>query len=296
MTTATPATTATMARTPARSLRDGTIAELVDLIGTALAGTGDNTAFGIKGRGTDVEVLFRDLPGDPTEALLGFVAPRDWSAIGMCVTASSVPLAPDGTVPGGRQDQSRVLLVVDRHGRHITRIHAGGELQSEPGEATGPLVDLCHRVLEMPTPVPAQSTMYLWAVLWLDRIVADFAPAGAAPNWRQITHLCPGFEVGRGVFGPRPTADQIATLGRALTAGYDWEALRELQASGHGFLPEPDPDLAGWMDEGMFARWVLALLPDLEDLVEAADALAGRGARSALTKVLRAWEVLPRAT
>ena len=284
--------TNTATSTAPPTLQHGLIPKVVDLVGTALAETDDNTAIGIREQGTDVELLVRQLPDGSPEALLGFVAPDDWVAFGMCVTGHTTPLGHDEVVSEDPHE-TRILLIADRHGNHLARFHVGGELRSESGDAAGPLVDLCLRVLQRPTPKSAQSTMYLWAVLWLDRIVADFASAGTPPDWRQITPLCPGIELGREVFGARPTADQIATLGRCLTAGYDWEALRNLQATGHGLLPEPDADVADWMDEGMFARRVLACLPDLEDLVEATDALAGRGARSALSKVLRAWDILP---
>ena len=52
-------------------------------------------------------------------------------------------------------------------------------------------------------------------------------------------------------------------------SAWSWEDIRQ-QAGRDGFLEDiVDPGLAGWMDEGMFARWVLANLPSADELFSA---------------------------
>jgi hypothetical protein len=52
--------------------------------------------------------------------------------------------------------------------------------------------------------------------------------------------------------------------------------------------PLPDPRVAAWMDVGMWARWVLAAFPALDDLVDAADSLLGPNLAAALRQVVQA--------
>ena len=74
---------------------------------------------------------------------------------------------------------------------------------------------------------------------------------------------------------------------RALAAAWSWSRLRD----------EPDAfdlpgglrtsSLAGWMDDGMWARWLLGSLPATDDLLDAATALLPAVLADPLTTVVR---------
>ncbi len=270
--------------------------ELVDAIDAALVDCETNVAFGLKKQGTESELLLHDLPHGSPGSLVGFVAPDDWVAFGIGARGRArwAETAGHEDAAESSVSESRIVFLADREGNTASRLRLEGTCVHEPGETIGPLADLTLRVLQLPTSAPERSTMYLWAVLWLDRIVADFAAAARPPNWHQLTHRCPGIDAAHEVFGTRPTTEEIAKLGRVLGAGFGWETLRNLQAEGRGLFPEPSPAVAEWMDVGMFARSTLSFLPELDDLIDAVESLAGRGARTALTDVLSAWEVMPR--
>jgi hypothetical protein len=56
-------------------------------------------------------------------------------------------------------------------------------------------------------------------------------------------------------------------LTRMGAAAYSWEDIRRQACRREGFLGDIiDPDLAHWMDDGMFARWVLSDLPSVDEL------------------------------
>jgi hypothetical protein len=52
-------------------------------------------------------------------------------------------------------------------------------------------------------------------------------------------------------------------------AAWSWQEIRAQAVNGEleSFI---DPELAAWMDEGMLSRWLLSMIPPVEQLLEAA--------------------------
>ena len=78
-------------------------------------------------------------------------------------------------------------------------------------------------------------------------------------------------------------------LGQQLASDVpSWSALRAAAASG---APLPVPmraEHAAWMDDSMFARWVLGFFPDLDDLRSDIEFLAPADVAEGVERVVRA--------
>ena len=226
----------------------------------------------------------------PLDALLGFVAPPEWHAVGL--TCSGQALAQPGD-PADADHPVRVTTLLTRAGRAVTvlREHGRRRLTEAPGGALG---DAMHRVLGLPTAPPPSSSAALWVTWWLDRIVeaALAAPPsvhwpvpgplpGSPAGWAAVAGrhpACPFAPPGR---GPRPATLAAAT--RDLARRWPWSRLRTDPRMRVTFvvggadgdvatLPDLPPQaIADWMDDGMYARWLLSSFPALDDLLDACD-------------------------
>jgi hypothetical protein len=227
----------------------------------------------------------------PLDALLGFVAPPEWHALGL--TCSGQALAQPGD-PADVDHPVRVTTLLTRAGRAVTVLRAPGRarrLTEAPGGALG---DAMHRVLGLPTAPPPSSSAALWVTWWLDRIVeaALTAPPsvhwpvpgplpGSPAGWAAVAGrhpACPFAPPGR---GPRPAT--LAAAARDLARRWPWSRLRTDPRMRVTFvvggadgdvatLPDLPPQaIADWMDDGMYARWLLSSFPALDDLLDACD-------------------------
>jgi hypothetical protein len=91
------------------------------------------------------------------------------------------------------------------------------------------------------------------------------------------------------VLDPASLAGAAAALARA----WPWARLRAdpsvLDVTG----PPPTADVAAWMDDGMWARWLLARLPTPDDLMAAVHALLPAALAEGVEIVARAaWPAL----
>src|SRR5690606_3096871 len=133
---------------------------------------------------------------------------------------------------------------------------------------------------------PPPCTTELWLLVWLDRVVAQVsahAPSGGRrAAWSRLAALHPGWPPstsadpleGDGVVDD--TAVQVVRLvaaTHALARAWPWSRLRADPAGVDLPGVAALTPLAGWMDDGMWARWVLASLPGLADLLDAVHAL-----------------------
>lgn len=199
----------------------------------------------------------------PADALLGDVVPHRWAAAGVVAPATARSL--DRLDDPGRPLTVAVLVGRDGAVATRTRVPDGGEALDLDEAPVGRLVDLLQRALQRPTPPPEVSTWCLWEAIWLDAVVADVA----------------------GGEGPGSVTPELAD---ALAGSSDpdgpagWDHLRRLAAAPHGAVghdvalaaalsPLIDPEVAAWMDDGCFSRWVLGALPPREELLDAVDAL-----------------------
>ena len=227
---------------------------------------------GAVGRPADdaLELGVHPLDGDhPLEALLGFVAPPDWLALGVTSPGLGHPTPGDTAAGGGRRatEPVHVTVLLSRTGEAAGVIRRGADV-TRLGEAPGGVVaDACRRALALPTPPPPPTTAGLWTVRWLDRLV-ETATAGAGPpgslTWPAAASLHPAAPVAD---APTPESLAVATARRA--AEWPWPRLRAEPAGAATPGPQPSPAQAAWMDDGMFARWLLAWFPPLDDLLEA---------------------------
>lgn len=197
----------------------------------------------------------------PVDALLGFVAPDDWRAIGVCTTGRAH--SPHGT------EVVTLTLLVDRAGATASVLQRGGALEVLPGRPDGMVADACRRALGLPTAPPPGSSLVLWTLTWLDRVVVEAhgrVPGQPASSWAAVARLHPASS------GPSDPVG-LALDAAALAEAWPWGRLRAEPALAD--LPGSPPSLAvaQWMDDGMWARWLIGDLPPAADLLEATRAL-----------------------
>lgn len=222
---------------------------------------------------SDIALLPLDGVEHPTDVLVGYTAPPEWRAVGivssaeqhaaMDVAASAMPV--------------RMTFLVERAGRSIALLTPSGPADDDrrgrravAGVAEGELVDVCRRVLGLPTSPPSRQPDAWLTLRWLDRLLVQ---AVAAPRrvgtWASAAALHP-------LVGPNatPSPPQVAELTATVSDAFGWEQLRQLAAEGAGGpSPAIEPALAAWMDAGCFARWLLGAELPVELLIEELEAL-----------------------
>ena len=198
----------------------------------------------------------------PLEALLGYVAPPEWRAIGVCAPGRAH--SADGT------DDVTATLLVDRAGATASILRRGDDREVMPGRPDGVLADACRRALGLPTAPPPWSSLMLWTLAWLDRIVeAD----GARPPG------LPSLVVGGGRPPPprqlaaRATRSALALDAAALAEAWPWARLRAEPGVADIAGPRPSSALAavdGRRHVGPLAR---RPAPPADELLEATRAV-----------------------
>jgi hypothetical protein len=236
----------------------------------------------------------------PLDLLLGFVAPAPWSGLGVICFGWAAPAAP-GDLEAGRHTTSgrrpsthpgrvrvRVTTLVDRRGRErATTTLEDGSVVDEPG--VGTVVDALRRCLRLPTAPPPVGSAELFAALWL----ADLAASRRALTWPEAALRHPALRA-LGSSRSRPQPEELIGCGRSLHRAMPWEQLRQRAATGRRDAGIGiDADLAGWMDAGMFARWVLAGLPPLPRLLADCAAHLSPDVLRRVRRALRAWNLDP---
>ena len=221
--------------------------------------------------------------GDLVTDLLGLRAPPDWQAVGVVVEGRAHPYDPDAAeryrfVRSDTPRRCRVAHVVDRSGGSagVMRMEGSEPRSLGSGETSsgGRMVDACRRILGLPTAPPPEATHELWASMWLDRLVADAADptrSGPVVSWEAAAVRHPAAEV---VLEADPSLRRdvvrhLETLGRAMDGAKGWTHLRQECAAGRWAVPGLTPEAAGWMDDGMFARWTTSEFPPVGDLLGA---------------------------
>ena len=237
-------------------------------------------------------------PVHPLDLLLGFVAPAHWSALGVSSCGLQHQLGDDGrAVRGADPPRVRITVLLDRSGRGAGLLRRGAGLTALPGPPEGTVADACRRALGLATAPPPHTTVGLWTRCWLDRVVDALAGSGGAgggagpPTWRDITRLHPASSAAstlRSGVGRRPDPDALADATRALADAWPWARLRADPAVVDVPGPLPDARVAAWMDDGMWARWLLAAFPALDDLVDAACSLLAPDLARAARQVVEA--------
>ena len=207
------------------------------------------------------EVAIRSLDHQhPFDALLGFVAPEDWEVLGV--------IAPGwGThVDTGKRQRTRVIYVAARDGEEASLIRFAGDDDASvmrPSEPTvGRVADCVRRALNLPTAIePGESLLALWWHRVLKTLV-------------ERNH--PSFR------GEKLGADGIVDLIEAAQpTSWNDERWNVVQHDGSLLM---SGELAAWMDDGMFARCLLAELADPDVAIPAAKQACTPGAWDALLR------------
>jgi hypothetical protein len=196
--------------------------------------------------------------GDVFGRLLGEVVPDDWDAAGLVVHGTARSLGdPDRDLrPGDRLGRVCTAVVCDRLGTVASTLRIGdGEPRSmvhgpdDPAGGVGRMLDALRRSVGVATPPPVADSAGLALALWLHRVL-EAASAGRPTDPGHIDRLRPRLPA-------------------------DWAQLRSECAAGGWVELDIAPDLAAWMDDGMFSRSCFAAFPDpLEVLVELSELLA----------------------
>lgn len=265
------------------------------------------------GRGGDgLELGFRTLDdvGHPLDALAGFEAPRQWKALGLVAEGtvqdlptpgrSAGPAVPPGRAAAAAHHRVRVVHLVDRDATSATVLRVQGETPSSnradglTESSLGRLDDVVRRALGLPSTAPAERTVTLWALVWLDRLLTAFAAtSGTSPRlgWPDAAGRHPAVELGcsRGSAAHHLAPADVARLGEMLGRAYDWSDLRRACGRGAWPVPELPAELARWMDDGIFSRWLTGAYPPLGDLFDAVNDLAPAATAAAVAATLRRW-------
>jgi hypothetical protein len=230
--------------------------------------------------------------GHPLDVLLGFVAPDHWMALGVSTPGHAHPVGDDGrVVRSADPSRIRVTVLFDRSGRAAGRLRQGGEVAALPGSPEGVVTDACRRCLGLATGPPPATTALLWTLTWLDRLVdaAGGATTSRRPaSWADVARLHPAASSPppgpEADVGPEPGALAAATV--ALAEAWPWSRLRADPSlvDVPGALPEPH--VIRWMDDGMWARWLLSTFPTIDDLVAAVWGLLPDRVASAVVEVV----------
>jgi len=234
-----------------------------------------------QGRPTWVRIL--DSPGEPgafdldlddsPEGLLGWVASDDCLGVGVVATGrammdetagshSPAGLRP-GTTPG-----VRLACLVSRDGEVGWRMVVPGGVSLDAPPSEGRLLDCLRRCFGLSTPPPPAGAGRVQVVVWLLTVHDTIRRTGRRLSWREVAELHPvgALRAEPGSLhqaGPAAIPELIRIAGQA----WSWETLRQGAARGAWGDDVVTPQLAAWMDEGMFARWILSELPTPEELV-----------------------------
>jgi hypothetical protein len=259
-----------------------------------------------RGRPTWVRVL--DPPdGDPEEGfalalsdeedgLLGWVATPDCQAVGLVATGRlrAFPGAPAGAVDPDR-DRLRIACLVMRDGEVAWKVAGPDGTTASPASAEPPsegrMLDCLRRCFALPTPPPPVSPGRLQAIVWLAAVLDRATRAHRRLSWTDVARLHPVAQVLRTDLASDRRPEPIPGLLRMAGSAWTWEDFHRL-SQGHSGLEEiVDPALAAWMDEGMFARWVLSELPSAEELLAAVRQHLAPSAARRLTDAVHASDL-----
>lgn len=222
----------------------------------------------------------------PLRLLLRFIAPPWWTALGVSSTGQAHPLDADGRPrPGPDSPDVRVTVLIGRDGASASVLRHGDDATPMPDRPEGVVADACRRALGLPTTPPPASSAELWTLAWLDRIV-DAAVRRGGPgrptDWPAIAALHPVVGPSR----PAPDPPALAAAAAALAEAWPWSRLRAEPSVVSIPGVDQSPATAAWMDDGMWARWLLAGLPARADLLAAVHDLLPEPAATAVSQVV----------
>jgi hypothetical protein len=252
------------------------------LAGVLLNSLGDHVAQ--QGRPTWVRIL--DAPDAPDafdvdlddspDGLLGWVAPDECLGVGVVATGRAMREGgPEDTEAGpgpdgiqvGTTPGVRLACLVSRSGAVGWRMTVPGGVRLDTPPTEGRLLDCLRRCFELPTPPPPAGAARVQLVVWLLTVHDTIRRTGRQLTWREVAELHPVAALRADPAlrhaGPAVIPELIRIAGQT----WSWDDLRQGAVRGAWGDDIVTPALAAWMDEGMFARWILSELPAPEELV-----------------------------
>jgi hypothetical protein len=243
---------------------------LLGALGDEVAAAGHPTWIGVRNdplRDRDIGLWFVD----DDEGLLGWRAPPECIAVGVLATGraqvTETPVERPQPFPPGVTTGIRMCCLVTRSGEVAWRLTLPDGRSVEEAPQEGRLLDCLKRCFSLPTPPPPVGPGHLLSVLWLSAVLDEVRRADRRLTWGAITHLHPWPGL---IGGCRDGAvpDSESPHGGARAGGLlSWEGLRLQAITERWWADLVSSELAAWMDEGMFARWVLGALPAPDELV-----------------------------
>jgi len=214
---------------------------------------------------------FKELEGHPLDTLLGFTAPADWLALGVCAEgwAASLDAGCRPSQAKGRM-RMRSTIFVARDGVVASGLRLAGDgFTLMAGEGYGTILDGLKCALGVPT-APPEVPFEGWVARMLLMLIIGDVPRGhRRVPWCQL----------------RPSLEKY----RSLADDGSWEAFRGVAAKHENVVADLTPEVAVWMDEGMFSRWVIGGMPSYEHLLDEARRACTQEAFSQLRRQLKAW-------
>lgn len=234
-----------------------------------------------------IEVAAVPLEGHPADTLLGLALPDAVVALGVACSGwaarydaaafeaacrRAAPADRPGRHPGRRR--VRQATVVGRSGSVASCLHLDGERPVDAGRPAGLILDCLLRALDRPTDPPPVAALEVLVVAWCQALAAlgrTGDRAGGRWSWPAAIAAAPP---------PEPI-------------GVTWGDLRWAAVDGAVPVADLSPSTAAWMDDGMFARWVLPAVPDLRVAQAAAAAVLTDAARRHLDTLVTALTAGP---
>ncbi len=230
------------------------------------------------------ELGLLDLDGESVSyALLGTTATPNCSVLGS-ITGAWV--APEATFDGDASDRGRFSVLPSSHpdsvrARCFTLMARDGTLVGNVRLADGRVideappaglaVDALRRAFGLPTPPATFPIGELLTSMWLSGIINEAAaarPRGRGLTMAAVARIHPALvllEAG----GRRVSAATLVEAAVALERVLSWADVRRM-AQGGWFPTQVDQELAGWMDDGILARWLISSFPPVAELAEEA--------------------------
>lgn len=235
--------------------------------------------------------LTRHRPLGHYEELVGWRAPDGWTGLALVGTGRAARM-------DRRTDQVervRFTVAADRAGRVAstlttpTTAYRSERLTALPGataELQGPVLDVCLRVLGLPTPPSADTPLQFIHRHWLLAIVERASERGRL-TWRDLQRLH--------ALSPlrRVTPFELGRATALALEGYPWERLLHAVRNGAEGLQRFTPAQLAWFDGPSFGRAMVVDLPPFEALVETVDELLGPRLAGDVRRALHAAGDIP---
>lgn len=259
----------------------------------------------VDAQGFDIEVLPLGGLAEPLEALCRIPARPEVEAYAILADGWAVDDHVDAGVDWDRLQvrgglaaresarRVRVLNAAARTGAAAVALSSGSAVTAHgiddagaEGGPTGPLCDGLRRLFGLPTPPCPVDVVEMWAVLWLERVLAT-APVPA--TWAEVAALHPASVTASAGAPLAPSVLERAGRGQADRLG--WAQVREFAAQ-EGWLGV-SPAVAAWADAPMFARLVLRDLAPLWLVLGQVEERVAPGVGRSIRRVLRGWGLEP---